>query len=117
MSTADLVLVGPELVLIIAAVVVLLQDAWATGGALEPQTPRTAAVWGSLAAVGLALVWDVGGWRWGPAFGGMYVRDHFTMVADLAALAAAGLGILLSSAYLSRVRLPAGPPAATPIMR
>jgi NADH-quinone oxidoreductase subunit N len=107
-STTDLVLVGPELVLTIAAVVVLLQDAWATGGVLEPQTPRTAAVWGSLAAVGLALVWDVGGWRWGPAFGGMYVRDHFTMVADLAALAAAGLGILLSSAYLPRVRLPAG---------
>ena len=101
-------LIAPELVLVVAAILVLLQDAWATGATLAPRGAGTGTAWFALAAVVLALIWDLAGGGFGTAFAGTYVRDHLTWVADLAALGTAGLGILLSAAYLTRARLPAG---------
>jgi NADH-quinone oxidoreductase subunit N len=95
-------------VLTVAAAVVLLWDAWVTGGSLEPNVPRQDATWMSLAAVALAFGWAVRPGSIGAGFEGMYLRDDLTRVVDLAALATAGIAILLSSAYVARVRLPAG---------
>ena len=107
MTVQDLRLIAPELVLTIAAVLVLVRDAWVTGGSLEAEVPRRDAPWLSLAAVALAFLWADRG-SLGAGFGGLYVRDQLTRLVDLVALAAAGLGIMLSSAYVARVRLPAG---------
>jgi len=104
----DLALIAPELVCVVAAFFVLLQDAWSTGATLEPEVPTTRTAWWALVAVALALIWDLGSGTHGSAFAGTYIRDSLTRVADLAALATAGVGILLSPAYLTRVRLPAG---------
>jgi NADH-quinone oxidoreductase subunit N len=108
-SWADLSRIAPELVLTVAACAVLLQDAWATGPALESRSRGPATAWIALAAVAAALALAVrpaGGP--GAAFAGMYVRDHVTQVLDVVALASAGCGVLLSPAYLQRFRLPAG---------
>src|SRR5207247_9289491 len=69
---------------------------------------RQDATWMSLAAVALAFGWAVRPGSMGAGFEGMYLRDDLTRVVDLAALATAGIAILLSSAYVARVRLPAG---------
>jgi len=104
----DLSRIAPELVLTVAACTVLLLDAWATGASPESDA-RGPAVWVALAAVCGACVLSVLPVV-GPAaaFGGMYVRDGLTRAVGLAALAAAGLALLVSPAYLSRFRLPAG---------
>jgi len=105
----DLSRIAPELVLTVAACAVLLLDAWETGTSLESAARGPAATWIALAAVGAALALNARPVA-GPetAFAGMYVRDHVTQIVHLAALAAAGLGVLLSPAYLERFRLPAG---------
>ena len=108
MTVQDLRLIAPELVLTIAAALVLVRDAWVTGGSLEAEVPRPDAAWLSLAAVALAFLWAGRGGSLGAGFGGLYVRDELTRLVDLVALASAGLGIMLSSAYVARVRLPAG---------
>ncbi len=108
MTLADLSRIAPELVLTAAACVALLLDAWTTGPSLESDA-RSPAPWVALAAVCVALVLNARpAARPEAAFGGMYVRDGLTGVVDFAALAAAGLAVLLSPVYLSRVRLPAG---------
>jgi NADH-quinone oxidoreductase subunit N len=104
----DLTLLAPEIVLTVAACVILLQDAWITGPVLESDARGSAGTWIALAAVCAALL--VSARVAGPAeaFGGMYVRDRLTRIFDIAALAAAGLGVLLSSDYVRRMRLAAG---------
>jgi NADH-quinone oxidoreductase subunit N len=104
----DLRLIAPELVLTVAAVLVLVRDAWITGGSLEAEVPRGDAAWLSLAAVALAFIWADRAGSLGAGFAGLYVRDELTRLVDLVALGAAGVGIMLSSAYVARVRLPAG---------
>ena len=108
MTVQDLRLIAPELVLTIAAALVLVRDAWITGGSLEAEVPRRDAAWLSLVAVALAFLWAGRAGSLGAGFGGLYIRDELTRLVDLVALAAAGLGIMLSSAYVARVRLPAG---------
>lgn len=103
----DVALIAPELALTVAAFLVLLQGAWGAGGALEVDAPSPRAAWLPLAAVGLASLWNLSGGL-GSAFAGMYVRDGLTRIIDVAALGTAGLGVLLSPAYLARVRLPVG---------
>ncbi len=101
-------LIAPELILAIAALGVLLWDAWETGASLESAAPRSGVTWLSLAAIVLALAWNAWGGAVGVGWSGMYIRDPVTRLADLAALAAAGVAVLLSPGYLTRVRLPAG---------
>ncbi len=107
-ASRALALIGPEAVLVLGAFLVLLWDAWETGAALESDAPRGAMPWLALATVLAALGWTVAGGSPGSGFGGMYVRDPLTRMIDLAALGAAGIAVLLSPAYLARVRLPRG---------
>ncbi|HEV2283273.1 MAG TPA: NADH-quinone oxidoreductase subunit N [bacterium] len=109
MTWNDLVAASPEAVLVLTACVVLIQDAWATGGALEAERRGAATTWLALAGVCAAAITAA------PvpsdavaAFGGMYVRDGITRLADLIALGTAGAGVLLADAYVRRMRLPAG---------
>ena len=104
----EMVLIVPEVVLVLGAFLMLLWDAWNTGAALESDAPRPALPWLALAAVVVALGWTVGGGGEGAGFGRMYIRDSLTRIVDLAALGAAGVAVLLSPGYLSRVRLPRG---------
>ena len=109
MTWNDLVAAAPEAVLVLTACVVLLQDAWATGGALEAERRGAATTWLTLAGVcvAAALAAPVPPGEVA-AFGGMYVRDGITRLADLIALGTAGVGVLLADAYVRRMRLPAG---------
>ncbi len=107
-ASRALALIGPEAVLVLGAFLVLLWDAWETGAVLESDAPRRAMPWLALATVLTALGWTVAGGSAGSGFGGMYVRDPLTRMIDLAALGAAGIAVLLSPAYLTRVRLPRG---------
>ena len=104
----EMALIVPEAVLVLGAFLMLLWDAWKTGAALESDAPRPALPWLALAAIVVALGWTVGGGGEGSGFGRMYIRDHLTRMIDLAALGAAGVAVLLSPAYLIRVRLPRG---------
>jgi len=108
MGTREVSLVGPELVLVAGALVVLLWDAWETGPASDAADPRPAVAWLALTAVVAALAWNGGGGASGVGFAGMYIRDQVTRIVDAAALGTAGVAILVSPSYLSRVRLPAG---------
>ncbi len=108
MGTREVLSIGPELVLVVAALVALLWDAWETGPAWDAGAPRPGAAWIALAAVVIAFVWNGGGGTGGVGFAGMYIRDQVTRVVDVAALGTAGVAILLSPSYLTRVRLPAG---------
>jgi NADH-quinone oxidoreductase subunit N len=107
MSWTDLGAIAPELTLTVTAFIVLLYDALATGPSLEAPRGR-GTVWVSLLGVCVALALNAFPPADPVAFGGMYIRDHLTQVVTLAALLAAGLGVLLSSVYLERFRLPAG---------
>ncbi|HYM90680.1 MAG TPA: NADH-quinone oxidoreductase subunit N [bacterium] len=107
-ASRALALIGPEAMLVLGAFLVLLWDAWETGAALESDAPRRAMPWLALATVLAALGWTVAGGSPGSGFAGMYVRDPLTRMIDLAALGAAGIAVLLSPAYLTRVRLPRG---------
>jgi len=108
MGTREVLSIGPELVLVVAALVVLLWDAWETGPAWDSAPPRPGAAWMALAAVAIALAWNGAAGSSGVGFAGMYIRDQVTRVVDAAALGTAGVAILLSPSYLTRVRLPAG---------
>ncbi len=107
MSWRDLGAASPELVLTVAALAVLLYDAWTTGPSLE--SPRGGgAGWLALAGVALAVLLNAFPPAAPVAFAGMYVRDRLTQAVTLAALLGTGITVLLSPAYLNRFRLPAG---------
>jgi NADH-quinone oxidoreductase subunit N len=110
MTWADLLAAAPESILVLAACAVLLQDAWATEGALEAVRRGAATVWLALAGIAFAAatVWSPAVPAPAVAFGGMYVRDGITRLIDLTALGTAAAGALLADAYLRRFRLPAG---------
>ena len=109
MTWNDLIAAAPEAVLVLTACAVLLQDAWATGGALDAERRGAAATWVALAGVCIAAAAAAPAARAATvAFGGMYVRDGITRLADLIALGTAGVGVLLADAYVRRMRLPAG---------
>jgi NADH-quinone oxidoreductase subunit N len=108
MVPEEVSLVGPELVLVVAALIVLLWDARETGPTPGSAAPRQGVIWFALAAVALALAWNSRGGASTVGFAGMYIRDQMTRIVDVAALGTAGVAILLSPAYLTRVRLPAG---------
>lgn len=105
---ADVALLTPEIVLTVAACVILLQDAWVTGPVLESDARGSTGAWIALVAVCAALLASARVAGPAEAFGGMFVRDRLTRIFDIAALAGAGLGVLLSPDYIRRVRLPAG---------
>jgi NADH-quinone oxidoreductase subunit N len=105
---SEVAFVTPELVLVVAALVVLLWDAWQTGPAQESSIVRPGLTWIVLAAIIAALVWTGRGASAGVGFSGMYLRDRMTAMVDLVALGTVGVTVLLSPAYLARVRLPAG---------
>jgi len=109
MTWRDAAAAAPEIIIVLAACAVLLQDAWATGGELEAERRSGAAAWVALAGIcaAFAAALPVPGGEI-VAFGGMYVRDGITRLADLIALATAGAGVLLADAYVRRRRLPAG---------
>lgn len=109
MTWGSLLPISPELALTAAACAALLADAWATGPSLEARARGSVAGWIALGGVIAAFVLAVRPVS-GPgiAFAGMYVRDNITRLVDIAALVGAGLAVLLSPAYLERVRLPAG---------
>lgn len=108
MGAGEVSLIGPEVVLTVAALVILLWDAWRTGPSLESGAPTPALAWCAFAAVVLALAWNGGSEGSRIGFSGMYIRDQATRMIDVAALGTAAVAILLSPGYLSRVRLPAG---------
>jgi NADH-quinone oxidoreductase subunit N len=111
MTWRDLVAAGPESLLVLAACAVLLQDAWATGGALEADRRGMTATWLALAGICAAAAATVrvsASPTATVAFGGMYLRDGITRLADLTALGTAAAGVLLADAYVRRFRLPAG---------
>lgn len=109
MTWNDLVTAAPEAILVLTACAVLVQDAWATGGALEAERPGAVSTWLALAGVCLAVLAAAPAAGAGTAaFAGMYVRDGITRLADLIALGTAGVGVLLADAYVRRARLPAG---------
>jgi NADH-quinone oxidoreductase subunit N len=109
MTWRDAAAAAPEIVVVLVACAVLLQDAWATGGALEAERRSGAAAWVALAGIAAALAAVL------PAppvetvaFGGMYVRDGITRLVDFIALGTAGAGVLFADGYVRRRRLPAG---------
>ena len=109
MTWNDLIAAAPEAILILTACAVLIQDAWATGGALEAERPGAVSTWLALAGVCLAAFAAAPAAGAGTAaFAGMYVRDGITRLADLIALGTAGVGVLLADAYVRRARLPVG---------
>jgi len=109
MTWATLGHAGPEIVVIVTACVVLMVDAWRTGPNLESTRSRTGLAWISLAGVCVSLILNAWPDRYPTiAFGGMYIRDALTRMIDFAALGSAALAVLLSPAYLARVRLPGG---------
>ncbi len=109
MTWTDVGRTAPELVLVLASVAVLLVDAWRTGPHLEAERRG---MWGPGLALAAVVLASLAAWRppggAGMAFFGMYARDGLTRVLDAAALGAAALAILLSPAYVARVRLPEG---------
>src|SRR5690349_24909469 len=103
MTWNDLIAAAPEAVLVLTACAVLLQDAWATGGALEAERRGPATTWLALAGVCVAAVAAAPLARGETvAFGGMYVRDGITRLADLIVLATAGIVVLLADEYVRR---------------
>jgi NADH-quinone oxidoreductase subunit N len=91
--------VAPELILVGAALLILLLDAFV------PRVPHTAVAWIAFAAVvfaGEAALWT---WSWhGPptVLGGMVATDRYAVFFRVVLLAAAAIGIMLSSVYLRR---------------
>jgi NADH-quinone oxidoreductase subunit N len=91
--------VAPELILVGAALLILLLDAFV------PRVPHTAVAWIAFAAVvaaGVAALWT---WSWqGPptVLGGMVATDRYAVFFRVVLLAAAATGIMLSSVYLRR---------------
>ena len=108
MTWNDLAAAAPEAILVLTACVVLLQDAWATGAALEAERRGSVPAWFALAGVCAAAIVAAPAAGGVAAFGGMYVRDGITRLADLIALGTAAVGVLLADAYVRRMRLPAG---------
>jgi NADH-quinone oxidoreductase subunit N len=94
-------LIGPELVVLTVAIVVLLVDLW-----LPPAQRGVLPALGVLGAAGAALVGL--GLTDGVGFSGMYVRDALTRAGQTVALAATALGILIAPEYLRRYRLERG---------
>jgi NADH-quinone oxidoreductase subunit N len=94
-------LIAPEMIVIVAAMVILLADLW---------VPHARRRW--LAAAGvmavLAALWVALGTADGVAFSGLYVRDGLTRVGQALALAATALGLLVAPDYLGRMRLEQG---------
>ncbi len=105
---SEIAFVAPELALVVAALLVLLWDAWQTGPAPESSSLRPGLTWVALAAITAAFVLNGGVGSRGAGFSGMYLRDRMTTMVDLIALGTAGVTVLLSPAYLARARLPAG---------
>ena len=90
---------GPELILVGTAIVLMLLDA------LVPTEDQRPAVFLSLAGVAVAAAWSVHLWSWkGPAtvLGGMVAADRFSVFFRLVLLGVAAIAILLSYHYLDR---------------
>jgi NADH-quinone oxidoreductase subunit N len=97
----DLVLIAPELIVLGAALAVLLADLWL------PDERRGFLVAVCVAGV-LAAAWAALRAPDGVGFSGMYVRDGLSRVAQVLALAAVGLGLLVAPEYLRRFHLDRG---------
>lgn len=108
MTWNDLLAAAPESILVLTACVVLLQDAVATGPALEAERRGSGSAWLALAGICAAAIAAAPAAGETTAFGGMYVRDGITRLADLIALGTAAAGVLLADAYVRRMRLPVG---------
>lgn len=102
----NLTLIAPELIIGVAAVVVMMVDAfarrgqrWLTGGLSII----------ALIAAGAASIWLGAGWR-GPhtAFNGMIVLDQLRLSFNLIFVIVSILTILIAAAWMDIERLPAG---------
>lgn len=94
-------LVGPELIVLGTALVVLLADLWL------PARRRGLLVGGSVIGV-IGAAWVAVGAPDGVGFAGMYVRDGLSRVGQTLALAATALGVLVAPEYLRRFNLDRG---------
>jgi NADH-quinone oxidoreductase subunit N len=91
--------VAPELILVGVALLILLLDAFV------PRVPHTAVAWTAFAAVVFAAEAAIWNWSWsGPptVLGGMVATDRYAIFFRVVLLAAAAIGIMLSSVYLRR---------------
>ena len=91
--------IGPELVLVGAAIVVLL------GAAFNPRIEHSTLLLVSLLGVAGAAVVSIGLWDWSgdlTVLGGMVAADRFSVFFRLVILGAAALAIPLSQHYLER---------------
>lgn len=94
-------LVGPELIVLGAAIVVLLVDLW-----LPPDRRVLLPAIGVLGATGAAIC--ALGLPDGVGFAGMYGRDALTRAGQAVALAATALGLVIAPEYLRRYNLDRG---------
>jgi NADH-quinone oxidoreductase subunit N len=104
--SSDLVSILPLILLVSAACVLLLFDAFSRGAA------RSYMVWPALASIALTLVVVIG--RFGDpsasksAFGGMVVSDPFALYCQLVFLIGGALTLLIAPAYLVEHQLDFG---------
>jgi NADH-quinone oxidoreductase subunit N len=91
--------VGPELIVVGGAIVVLLAAAW------NPRIEPSVLLVASLIGLGGAAVVTLGLWSWGgglTALGGMVASDRFAVVARLILLGVAAVGLVYGYHYFER---------------
>ena len=104
-GTVVLSIIGPELVLVIAALGLMVTDAL-----IKNKSEQRPLLWIGLAGIlgSLAVAWSL--WGRGPAYGfsGMVVVDNFSTFFTVLFLTAGGLTLLLSDSYLQKLGLAPG---------
>ena len=112
----DFSLMIPELILAIAAVLVLLLDAFLVppGPSKDEGDPRDITLAVSVLGVAIAAIWTITVlWADGTSrssFGGLFVVDAFSLFFKEVVLIGAGLSLLLSDAWLRHHRIPSAAP-------
>ncbi len=104
-GTVVLSIIGPELVLVIAALGLMVTDAF-----IKNKSEQRPLLWIGLAGIlgSLAVAWSL--WGRGPAYGfsGMVVVDNFSTFFTVLFLTAGGLTLLLSDSYVRKLGLAPG---------
>ena len=104
-GTVVLSIIGPELVLVIAALGLMVTDAF-----IKKESEQRPLLWIGLAGIlgSLAVAWSL--WGREPAYGfsGMVVVDNFSTFFTVLFLVAGGLTLLLSDSYVQKLGLAPG---------
>jgi NADH-quinone oxidoreductase subunit N len=104
-GTVVLSIIGPELVLVIAALGLMVTDAF-----IKNKSEQRPLLWIGLAGIlgSLAVAWSL--WGREPAYGfsGMVVVDNFSTFFTVLFLTAGGLTLLLSDSYVRKLGLAPG---------